>query len=361
MPSFLSPPSTYQRSFGFNDYAAGSEGLMDYLDVPYDVEPYQPPEDLLGLSAEFGLVLGSDPQHPEGLAHGMSTDVGLPAPGQHLESEPQSFGSEAYAGPQTSFPSYFSDLALPPSPPPVHYPPVSDWVSSQARTHLESLSTPDRHDPPTQTTVHLADIAPRRSTAQPTPVRRSTRQRTQVARPTKGPSSAKAVAKRGRRTKATPAPAQPVASGSNVQLPPRVPAVGMKERERATRRPREEVVKQLDPVPPRDCPTEGCERKFGAAREEEVAHLKEHYPGGLTKAKVPCLWTGCGKMVAGNTLVDHIGAKHLRVKYRCTYETCTWTSPRSGDLNQHLERKHRHAKRRLTEGDVQDKQKRRRT
>ncbi|OSC96460.1 hypothetical protein PYCCODRAFT_1308241 [Trametes coccinea BRFM310] len=251
-------------------------------------------------------------------------------------------------------------MLSPPSPP-VHYPAVSGWVSSQPGAYLESLGTPDRHDPPTQITVHLADIAPGPSTAQPTPVRRSTRQRTQVARPTKGPSSAKAVAKRGRRTKAAPTHAQPVASGSNVQLPPRGPAVGMKERERATRRPREEVVKQLAPVAPRDCPTEGCERKFGAPREEEVAHLKEHYPGGLTRAKVPCLWTGCGEMVAGNTLVDHIGAKHLRVEHRCTYEWCIWTSPTSGNLDQHLERKHGHPKRRLTEGDVPDKPKKRRT
>ncbi|KAI9068934.1 hypothetical protein FKP32DRAFT_1671771, partial [Trametes sanguinea] len=109
----------------------------------------------------------------------------------------------------------------------------------------------------------------------------------------------------------------------------------------------------------------GCGKKFVVSREDDIEHLKEHV--GVAKfgpAKVKCPWPGCKAMNAGNTLVDHVNAKHLKLKFRCAlhddpHVPCTWTTPKPGNVNQHLERKHGARKRRLDQGDVPDKKRRR--
>ncbi|KAI9068935.1 hypothetical protein FKP32DRAFT_99476 [Trametes sanguinea] len=238
-------------------------------------------------------------------------------------------------------PSLLEEHAGPSSLPIPHYAPSVASPSFTLETQPALPSAEPSLPFPSEAAAHT--IAPPAS--QPATLRRSTRKRQPPPTPAATQAPPAPTAKPIKRRKTTPTPAQPVASGSNVQLEP---AVVTKERERATRRTREEVLAQMAPLQPVDCPQEGCEKKFGIAREVDVEHLKEYYPGvAFTGAKVKCFWADCEVMWPYNALVDHIYGKHLKARFRCFLHkdfdpknTCIWTSSRSGDVNGHMQRKH---------------------
>ncbi|KAL7278228.1 hypothetical protein ACG7TL_008203 [Trametes sanguinea] len=347
-------PSLASSSYSFDfSYYAPFQGGFDVGHLPgephYADSSYMAPQDdLLAQFEEYGFILAPPGENP-GMAYSQPSEAGPSGPEGLSEPAPGA-DVDTYT---SLFPPYSSDIVLPPSPGP-----------SAAYDSVHSDATPSRTEtPPNDTTTYAsANDDPVPSTQPPTTVRRSTRQRTQTTRNAKVASP---VAKRRRKTKAAPAPAHPVASGSDVQL--RGPPAGMKERERATRRTRAQVLEQMAPVMRCQCPRKGCGKKFGISREDDVAHIEEHYPDVTFKAqKVECLWTDCKHIEPRNVLVDHINAKHLRAEFRCLLhndrnEMCTWSAPRPGDVNQHLERKHGRPKRRWEEGYVKEKNKKRRT
>ncbi|OSC98897.1 hypothetical protein PYCCODRAFT_1427556 [Trametes coccinea BRFM310] len=173
--------------------------------------------------------------------------------------------------------------------------------------------------------------------SQPQAPRRSARKRPRSSASQSANQPSGSTKKRKTTSGAIPASAEPIASGS--ALPPAAPA---------RTKPR------------------GCDFVYGGFRRVNRPHLATHYPPGTLDgaAMVDCLWAGCGQR-NGKDLYEHVAADHIRIRYRCTLhdsdERCDWDFPKPGHIDQHLEREHGRPKRRLGDGDVQVKGKKRQT
>ncbi|CDO74388.1 hypothetical protein BN946_scf184928.g1 [Trametes cinnabarina] len=223
-------------------------------------------------------------------------------------------------------------------------------------------SSPQDVLPPSSgfTTGHAA--AP---TLQQPNLRRSVRQRASRSVKRGNEERGPAPAQTGKTIKRSfAAPTQPVASGSAMpqagpsrtkEVPQRAPKRAIedvdtaedepapkKRKSRALKRSRSEVDFYKIPTDPCDCPVQGCGLQFGNSREDNVAHLRQHYgQNSLRYAKVNCLWPECDVQVPGNTLIDHVQEKHVGSVYRCPLSDtpgykCIWTTPKSGYTGQHM-------------------------